>query len=107
MYRTLDPTRSVFKTFSLNGARIRGDLTITPRRLPPLYEKPQNLTEACNAAYIMEHWLTRFDNPSDARTMVEQMENNGTKQSEPYLEKFERFEREAKQPSWVFPLRKA
>ncbi len=39
--------------------------------------------------------------------MVEQMENNGTKQSEPYLEKFERFEREAKQPSWVFPLRKA
>src|SRR3954467_13630457 len=29
------------------------------------------------------------------------------KETEPYLEKFERFEKEAKQPSWLFPLRKA
>ncbi len=29
------------------------------------------------------------------------------KETEPHLEKFERFEKEAKQPSWVFPLRKA
>src|SRR6266704_6600186 len=29
------------------------------------------------------------------------------KKTEPHLEKFERFEKEAKQPSWVFPLRKA
>src|SRR5438876_1144733 len=28
-------------------------------------------------------------------------------ETEPHLEKFERFEKEAKQPSWVFPLRKA
>jgi Fe-S cluster assembly protein SufD len=29
------------------------------------------------------------------------------KETDPYLAKFERFEREAKQPSWLFPLRKA
>ena len=29
------------------------------------------------------------------------------KATEPHLKKFERFEREAKQPSWLFPLRKA
>jgi Fe-S cluster assembly protein SufD len=29
------------------------------------------------------------------------------KDTEQYLQKFERFEKEAKQPSWVFPLRKA
>src|SRR3989440_1161187 len=29
------------------------------------------------------------------------------KETEPHLEKFERFEKEAKQPSWLFPLRKA
>ena len=29
------------------------------------------------------------------------------KQTDPYLAKFERFEREEKQPSWLFPLRKA
>ena len=39
--------------------------------------------------------------------MQENMNNGGMKQSEPYLEKFEKFEREGKQPSWVFPLRKA
>ncbi len=32
------------------------------------------------------------------------MEKNGI---DPYLHKFERFEKESKQPSWVFPLRKA
>ena len=29
------------------------------------------------------------------------------KETDPYLAKFERFEKEAKQPSWLFPLRKA
>src|SRR2546426_2997408 len=29
------------------------------------------------------------------------------KETEQHLQKFERFEREAKQPAWVFPLRKA
>jgi Fe-S cluster assembly protein SufD len=29
------------------------------------------------------------------------------RQTEPHLQKFERFEKEAKQPGWVFPLRKA
>src|SRR2546426_11984432 len=29
------------------------------------------------------------------------------KETDPYLAKFERFENEAKQPSWLFPLRKA
>src|SRR5437588_6853755 len=29
------------------------------------------------------------------------------KDTEQYLQKFERFEKEATQPSWVFPLRKA
>ena len=29
------------------------------------------------------------------------------KQTEPQVEKFERFEKQAKQPAWVFPLRKA
>ena len=37
-------------------------------------------------------------------TMVRTIEKNGI---EAYLQKFERFENEAKQPSWVFPLRKA
>src|SRR5215475_2704032 len=30
-----------------------------------------------------------------------------SKATEPHLKKFERFEREAKQPAWLFPLRKA
>src|SRR5262245_12792869 len=38
---------------------------------------------------------------------VETVQNTAIKETEPYLEKFDRFEREAKQPSWVFPLRKA
>ncbi|HVV71842.1 MAG TPA: hypothetical protein VHI52_10145, partial [Verrucomicrobiae bacterium] len=29
------------------------------------------------------------------------------KETEPQLEKFERFEKRAQQPAWVFPLRKA
>src|SRR5213079_1021118 len=29
------------------------------------------------------------------------------KETDPYLAQFERFENEAKQPSWLFPLRKA
>jgi len=36
-------------------------------------------------------------------TKTEQM----MKETDPYLAKFERFENEAKQPSWLFPLRKA
>jgi len=39
--------------------------------------------------------------------MAEIVENSPTKATEPHLEKFERFEHEAKQPGWVFPLRKA
>src|SRR2546426_6481038 len=39
--------------------------------------------------------------------MVQAMQNTAMKETDPYLEKFERFEREAKQPPWVFPLRKA
>src|SRR5712671_3245980 len=29
------------------------------------------------------------------------------KETDPFLAKFERFEKEARQPSWLFPLRKA
>src|SRR5438552_10781054 len=39
--------------------------------------------------------------------MVHAMQNTAVKETDPYLEKFGRFEREAKQPPWVFPLRKA
>jgi Fe-S cluster assembly protein SufD len=34
-------------------------------------------------------------------------EKSAARQAEPHLQKFERFEREEKQPAWVFPLRKA
>ena len=39
--------------------------------------------------------------------MVQVTENPTIKETDPRLEKFERFENEAKHPSWVFPLRKA
>lgn len=39
--------------------------------------------------------------------MADTMEKAPAKATEPHLEKFERFEREAKHPAWVFPLRKA
>src|SRR2546422_9325148 len=39
--------------------------------------------------------------------MIEVVKNPVMKETEPQLKKFERFEKEAKQPSWVFPLRKA
>jgi Fe-S cluster assembly protein SufD len=39
--------------------------------------------------------------------MVQLMANSATKETDPYLEKFQRFEEHAKQPAWVFPLRKA
>jgi Fe-S cluster assembly protein SufD len=39
--------------------------------------------------------------------MVQTIEKPALKATDPHLEKFERFEREAKQPAWVFPLRKA
>src|SRR5208337_5188110 len=39
--------------------------------------------------------------------MVQLMANSATKETDPYLETFERFEAQAKQPPWVFPLRKA
>src|SRR5512137_1589135 len=39
--------------------------------------------------------------------MVQTIEKVALKATEPHLEKFERFEQEAKQPAWVFPLRKA
>jgi Fe-S cluster assembly protein SufD len=39
--------------------------------------------------------------------MVDTMANEKMKQTEPHLEKFERFEKQTAQPSWLFPLRKA
>ena len=39
--------------------------------------------------------------------MVQLMANPAMKETDQYLEKFERFEAQAKQPAWVFPLRKA
>jgi len=39
--------------------------------------------------------------------MVRLMANPAMKEPDPYLEQFERFEEQAKQPAWVFPLRKA
>src|SRR5215208_6973609 len=51
-------------------------------------------------------WLKRAGNsitPSRLRSEIPQ----GMKETEPYLQKFERFESETKQPGWVFPLRKA
>src|SRR5690348_12789574 len=39
--------------------------------------------------------------------MVEIMEKLALKETEPHLEKFERFEKQAAHPAWVFPLRKA
>src|SRR2546428_9221013 len=39
--------------------------------------------------------------------MVQAMQDTALKETDPYSEKFERFEKEAKQPAWVFPLRKA
>src|SRR5256885_16983146 len=39
--------------------------------------------------------------------MVQAMARRGVKESDPHLQKFERFEKEPKHPSWVFPLRKA
>ncbi len=39
--------------------------------------------------------------------MVELMQKSAANSTEPHLEKFERFEKQAKQPGWVFPLRKA
>jgi Fe-S cluster assembly protein SufD len=39
--------------------------------------------------------------------MVQLMAIPAMKETDPYLEKFERFEEQAKQPAWVFPMRKA
>src|SRR6266568_440215 len=39
--------------------------------------------------------------------MVEMLENPTMKETDARLAKFERFEKEAKQPSWIFRLRKA
>ncbi len=39
--------------------------------------------------------------------MAETIEKPAVRATEPHLEKFEYFERETKQPGWVFPLRKA
>lgn len=39
--------------------------------------------------------------------MAETVETTPVRATEPHLEKFERFEKETKQPAWVFPLRKA
>src|SRR3954462_1861676 len=39
--------------------------------------------------------------------MVQTRHNPAIKATDPHVTKFERFEKEAKQPSWLFPLRKA
>jgi len=39
--------------------------------------------------------------------MVQAAPDRATKETEPHLEAFKRFETEAKQPAWLFPLRKA
>ncbi len=39
--------------------------------------------------------------------MARVSESPDMKETDPYLEKFERFEKETKQPAWLFPLRKA
>jgi Fe-S cluster assembly protein SufD len=39
--------------------------------------------------------------------MVQLMANSAMNETAPYLDTFERFEAQAKQPAWVFPLRKA
>ena len=39
--------------------------------------------------------------------MVQLMATPAMKETDPYVETFERFEAQAKQPAWVFPLRKA
>src|SRR5258707_7646192 len=39
--------------------------------------------------------------------MIKTMEKTIKLESGPYLESFERFEKEAKNPAWVFPIRKA
>src|SRR3954453_21002463 len=39
--------------------------------------------------------------------MVQAMTNRSMKETDPYLEKFERFEKQPTTPAWVFPLRKA
>ena len=39
--------------------------------------------------------------------MVQTITDRIMKETEPHLEKFERFEQQAKHPAWVFPLRKA
>ena len=39
--------------------------------------------------------------------MVKADTNIATRATDPYLQRFEKFEREAKHPSWVYPLRKA
>src|SRR5436190_18142158 len=39
--------------------------------------------------------------------MVQTRQNPAIKATDPHVTKFERFEKEAKQPGWLFPLRKA
>src|ERR1044071_2457160 len=39
--------------------------------------------------------------------MVQVMDKQEMKATDPHVEAFERFEKEAKHPSWLFPLRKA
>jgi Fe-S cluster assembly protein SufD len=55
----------------------------------------------------MEHCLALVDRPFDPLFMVAMREKTTVKDTEAHLQKFERFEKEAKHPAWVFPLRKA
>src|SRR5438128_3497885 len=45
--------------------------------------------------------------PKIMLTMTSTQTTPNLQETDPYLAKFERFEKEAKQPPWLFPLRKA
>jgi len=51
-------------------------------------------------------WLKRRGYPR-IRFMSQTMENDAINGTDPYLKQFERFEEQANQPAWLFPLRKA
>ena len=56
--------------------------------------------ESCKLPDLRNNFETR-------RNMVQATDKLDMKATDPFLEKFERFEKEAKHPSWLFPIRKA
>src|SRR4051812_36532690 len=54
----------------------------------------------------MEHCWTQF-RQRYITVMAQVIEKEIMIEADPYLEKFERFEREAQHPAWLLPLRKA